>query len=140
MEYIAENAGHVPVPELVRGALLEMADHAEREWEDKINAFHAEAADLDEYKLTAYTPAELEDMEASEGNDWHDWNEEHREMVDRLLARATSLGIVAPHVICKCQGCERRFHRSLQSAKDHSLARRLRAMAAALCKHSHIAS
>jgi hypothetical protein len=125
MEYIAENAGHVPVPELVQGALLEMADNEEREWEDKINAFHAEVTKLEQYKLTAYTPDELEDMEASEGNDWHDWNEEHREMVNRLLARATSMGIVAPHVICKCQGCERRFRKSLQSAEDRSPARRL---------------
>ncbi len=134
MEYIAENAGHVPVPELVRGALLEMADNEERAWMDKVNAFRAEVAELEEYKLATYTPDELEYMEVVGYKSCGDWTQEHSERVDRLLVRAASFGLDAPNVICKCPGCERRFRKSLQSAEDRSLARRMRAVAATLCR------
>ncbi len=134
MEYIAENAGHVPVPELVRGALLEMADNEERAWMDKVNAFRAEVAELEEYKLATYTPDELEYMEVVGDKSCGDWTQEHSERVDRLLVRAASFGLEAPHVICKCPGCEHRFRKSLQSAEDRSLARRMRAVAATLCR------
>ena len=64
MEFIAEHGGHVPVAELVRGALLSMADSEERDWRSKVDAFSAALRELELYKSRVYTAEEYEEIEA----------------------------------------------------------------------------
>lgn len=132
MEYIAENAGHVPVPELVRGALLEMAQCEERERSAKVQAFCESMRELEQYKLAAYTAEELEQFDVLGYKSIGEWTEEHCRRVEHLSEYAKSIGLDAPNLVCKCESCWSRFSRSLQKAQASP--RRMRAVAATMCR------
>lgn len=136
MEYIAENAGLLPVSEFVRAVLLRMADQDECEWRNKVQAFRTALREMEEYKLAAYTEEELQHIEDLGHKSFEYWTDEHRYKVHDVINLAASCGFVASIALCKCSLCERGFHQSYQEAEDRALAcaRRMRATAATLCR------